>query len=254
MHSTHRGRLHDSSRKCKQTGLCANRRLHHLHFPQSAPPCRPSFKSFHIQTLSLLCLCRRSAVHPLLLVPLPPSSSSSFSASLSSQPLCVDSREVPKLVESTAAGKAKTRAGVPALPIPPLLSFHPSVLLSITGFFAPIYLHSVGAVAPIVHRSRDRHNDGGHSVSCQVEILSPGVLAFKHLHQHDVKLHPFQEHPGERCQEEEMQQGRKHRADNLGKRRGGLTHTVRPNTKTLQTVSHCWQFKERPWVLNKIKV
>lgn len=140
-----------------------------------------------------------------------------FAASLPSQPLCVDASEVPQLVESAVAHTAKMTAGTrPSLPCPPLLpsSIHPSstqCYLSTT----PPSLHSVGAVAPVVHCGGDSHYDSRHSVSCQVEVLSPRVLALKHLNQHDVELHAFQEHPGEGCQEEEMEQGCEDRTGNL---------------------------------------
>lgn len=43
------------------------------------------------------------------------------------------------------------------------------------------------------------------------------MLALKNLHQHDIQLHPFQKHPGEGRQKEEMQKGCKHRTGDLGK-------------------------------------
>lgn len=67
----------------------------------------------------------------------------------------------------------------------------------------------VRAVAPVVHRCRHGHNQRRHAVPDQIEVLPPGVLALKNLHQHDVELHPLQEHPGESCQEEEVQEGSK---------------------------------------------
>lgn len=152
------------------------------------------------------------------LSPILPSPSSFFSASLPSQPFCIDASEVPQLVESTVADAAKMTAGTPAsLPS----SLAPSAILpSRHALFAtPLSLHSVGAVAPVVHCSGDGHYDSRHSISCQVEVLSPGVFALKHLYQHDVELHPFQEHPGEGCQEEEMEQGREDRTGNLVRER-----------------------------------
>lgn len=81
--------------------------------------------------------------------------------------------------------------------------------------------HSVGAVAAVVHRSRDGDDQRGNSVAHQVEVAPARVLALKHLHQHDVELHAFQEHPRERCQEEEVEQGGKDGAGNLGRVYGG---------------------------------
>lgn len=82
-------------------------------------------------------------------------------------------------------------------------------------------LHSICAVALVVHGGGDGHDDGGHPVTCQVEVLGPGVLTLKNLHQHDVELHPFQEHPREGCQEEEVEQSGKDGAGNLAGRKDG---------------------------------
>lgn len=143
-----------------------------------------------------------------------PPPSPSFSPYFSSQTLCTDSSEVPQLVESTVADTAKMTAGTRAFP--PILHCPSSILPSgYTLFPSPVSLHSVSAIAPVVHCGGDGHYDSRHSVSCQVEILSPGVLTLKHLYQHDVELHPFQEHPGEGCQEEKMEQGRKDSTGNL---------------------------------------
>lgn len=75
--------------------------------------------------------------------------------------------------------------------------------------------HFVRAVAPVVHCCWHGHNQRRHAVPHQIEILPPGVLALKNLHQHDVELHPLQEHPGESCQEEEVQEGSKDGTGNL---------------------------------------
>lgn len=118
----------------------------------------------------------------------------------------------------------------PFLPHPVI---HPSFTLHL--FAIPPYLHSVCAIAPVVHCSGDGHYDSRHAVSCQVEVLSPGVFALKHLYQHDVQLYPFQEHPGEGCQEEEMEQGRKDCTGNLlRERRRGFKNTVTQHTVTLK--------------------
>lgn len=141
-----------------------------------------------------------------------------FLGSVPSQPLSIDASEVPQLVESTVADAAKMTAGTPAS-LPSFLA-PSSILPSRYALFAtPLSLHSVGAVAPVVHCSGDGHYHSRHSISCQVEVLSPGVFALKHLYQHDVELHPFQEHPGEGCQEEEMEQGRKDCTGNLVRER-----------------------------------
>lgn len=47
------------------------------------------------------------------------------------------------------------------------------------------------------------------------------MLTLENLHQHDVELHPFQEHPSEGCQEEEVEQGGKDGAGNLAGRKDG---------------------------------
>lgn len=153
---------------------------------------------------------------PILLL-LPPSS-------LSLNSLCIDASEVPQLVVGHCGRRSQNDSRHSSLP--PRLSFLPPSLprpIILPSFFLatlsppPVSpsLHSVGAVAPVVHCSGDGHYDSRYSVSCQVEVLSPGVLALKHLHQHDVELHPFQEHPGEGCQEEEMEQGREDCTGNL---------------------------------------
>ena len=75
--------------------------------------------------------------------------------------------------------------------------------------------HFVRAVAPVVHRCWYGHNQCRHAVANQIEILPPGVFTLKNLHQHDVELHPLQEHPGESRQEEEVQEGSKDGTGNL---------------------------------------
>lgn len=80
-----------------------------------------------------------------------------------------------------------------------------------------MYSHSVCAVTAVVHRSWDGHNQRRDSVAHQVEVATAWVLALKHLHQHDVELHALQEHPRERRQEEEVEQGGKDGTSNLGK-------------------------------------
>lgn len=92
---------------------------------------------------------------------------------------------------------------------------HPSLLQSTLSPPLPLSLHSVGAIAPVVHCGRDGDYESGHSISCQVEVLGPGVLTLKYLHQHDVELHTFQEHPGKGCQEEKMEQGGEDSTGNL---------------------------------------
>lgn len=84
-----------NTHKCKPMWMCAHpdRLLHHflLHLSiltlshlkpllfslnllhGAPPPSIPPVKSFHIHTLSLLCSCRHSVVHPPLLAPILPS-------------------------------------------------------------------------------------------------------------------------------------------------------------------------------------
>lgn len=78
-------------------------------------------------------------------------------------------------------------------------------------------LHSICAVTPVVHRSRNSHNQRRNSITHHVEIAFAWVLALEHLHEHDVELHSFQEHPGERSQEEEVEQGGEDGTGNLWK-------------------------------------
>lgn len=85
-----------------------------------------------------------------------------------------------------------------------------------------MYLHSVRAVAAVVHGGRDGHDQRRHAVTHHVEVAAARVLALEHLHQHDVELHALQEHPGERRQEEEVQQGGE---DGAGDLPLGLTET-----------------------------
>lgn len=70
-----------------------------------------------------------------------------------------------------------------------------------------MYLHPVRAVAAVVHGGRNSHNQCRDAVAHHVEVAAARVLTLEHLHQHDVELHALQEHPGERRQEEEVQQG-----------------------------------------------
>lgn len=168
--------------------------------------------------------------------------------SLSSQPLTTDSSEVPQLVESSVAGTAKMTAGTP-VSLPPSVTPSANLPSCYTFFATPLSLHSVGAVAPVVHCSGDGYYDSRHAVSCQVEVLSPGVFTLKHLYQHDVELYPFQEHPGEGCQEEEMEQGCKNCTGNLLRERrrwfkNTLLHTVmqRKSWKVEKKIyKHCKQ-------------
>lgn len=78
-----------------------------------------------------------------------------------------------------------------------------------------LYLHSVRAVAAVIHGSWNSYNQCRDAVAHHVEVAAARVLALKHLHQHDVELHALQEHPGERRQEEEVKQGGKDGASNL---------------------------------------
>ena len=75
--------------------------------------------------------------------------------------------------------------------------------------------HFVCAIAPVVHCCWYGHNQCRHAIADQIEVLPPGVFALENLHQHDVELHPLQEHPGESCQEEEVQEGSKDGTGNL---------------------------------------
>lgn len=77
------------------------------------------------------------------------------------------------------------------------------------------YLHPVGAVATVVHGCRHGHDERGYAVAHQVEVASARVLALEHLHQHDVELHPLQEHPRERRQEEEVEESGEDSTGNL---------------------------------------
>lgn len=81
------------------------------------------------------------------------------------------------------------------------------------------YSHSLRAIASVVHGGRYGHDKSRDAVARQVEVALAGMFALKDLHQHDVELHAFQEHPRERRQEEEMQQSGKHGADDLHKTR-----------------------------------
>lgn len=75
--------------------------------------------------------------------------------------------------------------------------------------------HFVRAIAPVVHCCWHSHDQCRHAVADQIEVLPPGVFTLKNLHQHDVELHPLQEHPGESRQEEEVQEGSKDSTGNL---------------------------------------
>lgn len=92
----------------------------------------------------------------------------------------------------------------------PLSSPLPSLLTS-----AKSHSHFVCAIASVVHRCWYSHNQCRHAIANQIEILPPGVFTLKNLHEHDVELHPLQEHPGESCQEEEVQEGSKDGTGNL---------------------------------------
>lgn len=79
-----------------------------------------------------------------------------------------------------------------------------------------MHSHSVSAITAVVHCSRHSNYQRRDSVAHQVEVASAWVLALKHLHQHDVELHALQEHPRERCQEEEVEQSGEDGTSNLG--------------------------------------
>lgn len=80
-----------------------------------------------------------------------------------------------------------------------------------------LYSHSVCAVAAVVHCSGNGHNQRGDPIAHQVEVAPARMLALKHFYQHDVELHALQEHPRERCQEEEVEQGGEDGTRNLGR-------------------------------------
>lgn len=69
------------------------------------------------------------------------------------------------------------------------------------------YSHSVCPVAAVIHGGGHGHDQRRDAVAHQIEVAPAGMLALKHLHQHDVELHALQEHPGESSQEEEVQEG-----------------------------------------------
>lgn len=75
--------------------------------------------------------------------------------------------------------------------------------------------HFVCAIAPVVHCCWHGHDQCRHAIANQIEVLPPRVFTLKNLHQHDVELHTFQEHPGESRQEEEVQEGSKDSTSNL---------------------------------------
>lgn len=153
---------------------------------------------------------------------------------------CIDASEVPRLALCQMQPIATREPSSPQTHQPTLLQ---------SQRFPPPYssLHSVRAIAPVVHCGRDGDNDSRHSISCQVEVLGPGVLTLKHLHQHDVELHPFQEHPGKGCQEEKMEQGSKDGTGNLAWERKdgeGLYKHQGAGNVSLSLHFH-WQNKEQ---------
>lgn len=68
-----------------------------------------------------------------------------------------------------------------------------------------INLRSRRAVAAVVDSRRDAHHDRREEVTGHIVVLAAGELALEHLHQHEVQLHALQTHPGEGCQEAEVQ-------------------------------------------------
>lgn len=77
----------------------------------------------------------------------------------------------------------------------------------------------LGPVALVVDSRGHGNHNGREEVTRDVVVLLPRVFALKDLHEHEVQLDPFQTHPGEGCQEEEVEDTGNDGASNLGLRR-----------------------------------
>lgn len=66
------------------------------------------------------------------------------------------------------------------------------------------YSHFVCPIAPVVDCRGHGHDERRHPIAHQIKVLPTGMFALENLHQHDIQLHPFQKHPGEGRQEEEV--------------------------------------------------
>lgn len=74
---------------------------------------------------------------------------------------------------------------------------------------------SFGPVAPVVDGSGEGNHYGGEEVPGSIIVLPAREFALEDLDDHDVQLHAFQTHPGERSQEKEMKNPGYNRAHDL---------------------------------------
>lgn len=63
----------------------------------------------------------------------------------------------------------------------------------------------LGPIALVVDCCGDGNHNGREEVTRHVVVLLPRVFALEDLHEHEVQLDPLETHPGEGCQEEEVE-------------------------------------------------
>lgn len=85
-----------------------------------------------------------------------------------------------------------------------------------TDLFGKLHSRFLCPIALVVDSCGDADHNGREEVTRDVVVLLSGVFALKDLHQHEVQLNPLETHPGERGQEEEVEDPSDDGAPNLG--------------------------------------
>lgn len=67
------------------------------------------------------------------------------------------------------------------------------------------YSRFFGPIALVVDSCGDGNHNGREKVTRDVVVLLPRVFALEDLHEHEVQLDPLKTHPGEGCQEKEVE-------------------------------------------------
>lgn len=117
-----------------------------------------------------------------------------------------------------------------------------------TDLFGKLHSRFLGPIALVVDSCGDADHNGREEVTRHVVVLLSGVFALKDLHQHEVQLNPLETHPGERGQEEEVEDPSDDGAPNLGfgqsKKRRRRRKDVVSFNKVSRLHSRCYKKKD----------